>query len=79
MILHSAPYKKSNLSYWKISNQYINERPSVPSLPLKVNAHYVRKKYKRGERVSDKQMKGLKIEKHETLSDWNEKLAPLKM
>ena len=54
-------------------------RTTKTSTGLKVNAHYVREKYKKGERVSDKLMKGLQIEKHETLSDWNYKLAPLKM
>jgi len=32
-----------------------------------------------GERVSDKQMKELKIEKHDVLSDCNYKLTPSKM
>ncbi len=54
-------------------------RTTKTSTGLNVKAHYVRKKYKTGERVSDNQMKGLKIEKHETLSDWNYKLTPLKM
>jgi len=54
-------------------------RTTKTSTGLNVKAHYVRKKYKKGESVSDKQMKGLKIEKHETLSDWNYKLTPSKM
>jgi len=54
-------------------------RTTKTSTGLNVKAHYVKKKYKRGESVSDKQMKGLKIEKHETLSDWNYRLTPSKM
>jgi len=46
---------------------------------LKVNAHFVRKKYATGERVSDKQMRQLRIEKHESLPDWNYVLSPSKM
>ena len=54
-------------------------RTTKTSTGLNVKAHYVRKKYKTGERVSDKQMKELKIEKHDVLSDWNYKLTPSKM
>jgi len=54
-------------------------RTTKTSTGLNVKAHYVRKKYKKGERISDKQMKELQIEKHETLSDWNYKLTPSKM
>lgn len=54
-------------------------RTTKTSTGLKVKAHYVRKKYQTGERVSNKQMKELCIEKHQTLSDWNYKLNPSKM
>lgn len=54
-------------------------RTTKTSTGLNVKAHYVRKKYKTGERVSDKEMKNLKIKNHDTLSDWNYKLTPSKM
>ena len=54
-------------------------RTTKTSTGLNVKAHYVRKKYKTGERVSDKQMKELQITKHDTLSDWSYKLTPSKM
>lgn len=54
-------------------------RTTKTSTGLKVTAHYVRKKYQKGERVSNKQMKELCLEKHKTLSDWNYKLSPSKM
>ena len=54
-------------------------RTTKTSTGLEVNAHYVRKKYEKGERVSDKQMKELHIETHKDLSEWNYKLSPIKM
>ena len=54
-------------------------RTTKTSTGLNVKAHYVRRKFKTGERVSDKEMKDLHIEKHEVLSDWNYKLTPSKM
>lgn len=46
---------------------------------LEVKAHFVRKKYETGERVSDKIMKQLNIEKSEILPQWNYILTPSKM
>jgi hypothetical protein len=43
---------------------------------LKVKAHFVRKKYQKGEKISNLQMKSLPIKKHETLPDWNYSLMP---
>jgi len=54
-------------------------RTTKTSTGLNVKAHYVGKKYKKGERISDKQMKELQLVKHETLSDWSYKLTPSKM
>ena len=54
-------------------------RTTKTSTGLNVKAHYVRKQYEKGERVSDKQMKELQIEKHETLSNWSYKLTSSKM
>ena len=46
---------------------------------LKVKACFVRSKYQTGEKVSDKQMNTLSIEKHEKLPKWNYSLSPSKM
>lgn len=54
-------------------------RTTKTSSDLKVKAHFVRKKYVTGERVSDKQMKQLVIKKDKKLPQWNYTLAPLKM
>jgi len=54
-------------------------RTTKTSTGLTVKAHFVRKKYKTGEKVSDKQMKEIRIEKHQQLADWNYKLIPSKM
>jgi hypothetical protein len=54
-------------------------RTTKTSTGLTVKAHFVRKKYKTGEKVSDKQMKEIRIEKHKKLADWNYRLTPSKM
>lgn len=54
-------------------------RTTKTSTGLTLKAHYVRKKYETGERVSDKQMRQLNIEKHKTLPEWNYVLSPSKM
>ncbi len=46
---------------------------------LEVKAHYVRKKYKTGERVTDNKMKKLPIEVNEFMPKWNYTLLPSKM
>lgn len=54
-------------------------RTTTTSTGLNVKAHYVRKKYETGERISDSQMEEIKIEKHEVLSEWSYNLRPSKM
>ena len=54
-------------------------RTTKTSSGLNVKAHYVRKKYKTGERVSNKEMKQINIENEPTLPKWNYILAPSKM
>jgi len=54
-------------------------RTTKTSSGLNVKAHYVRKKYKTGERVSNKEMKQINIENEPTLPKWNYTLAPSKM
>lgn len=54
-------------------------RTTKTSSGLNVKAHYVRKKYKTGERVSNKKMKQINLEKESTLPNWNYTLTPSKM
>jgi hypothetical protein len=54
-------------------------RTTKTSTGLTVKAHFVRKIYKTGEKISDKQMKEIRIEEHQQLSDWNYKMTPSKM
>lgn len=54
-------------------------RTTKTSSGLNVKAHYVRKKYKTGERVSNKEMKQINLEKESTLPNWNYTLTPSKM
>jgi hypothetical protein len=46
---------------------------------LKVRATLVRKRYTNGQKVSDKEMSHLQLEKHDTLPNWNYTLSPKKM
>ena len=46
---------------------------------LKVKATLVRKRYCNGQKVSDKEMAQLKLEKHDILPKWNYTLSPTKM
>lgn len=46
---------------------------------LKVRATLVRRRYKTGQKVSDKEMLQLQLERHDALPDWNYTLSPRKM
>lgn len=46
---------------------------------LNVKAHFVRRKYHTGERVSNEQLKQVNMKKASTLPNWNYTLAPFKM
>ncbi len=46
---------------------------------LHVKANFVRKKYSKGEKITDQEMKTIPIEKHQELPDWNYILFPTKM
>jgi len=39
----------------------------------------VRKRYKNGQKVSDKEMSQLQLENHDTLPNWNYTISPTKM
>jgi hypothetical protein len=44
-----------------------------------VKATLVRKRYKNGQKVSDKEMSQLQLENHDTLPNWNYTISPTKM
>lgn len=46
---------------------------------LEVKAYFVRKKYLKGEKITNQEMKTISIERHHELSDWNYILTPAKM
>jgi hypothetical protein len=51
-------------------------RATKTSKGLKVYARLDRKKYKKGIKISDKQMEELNIEKHSFHPDWNYTILP---
>lgn len=51
-------------------------RTTKTTTGLKVNAHFVRKHYKLGEKVSDKDMKTISIKRHDTFPKWNYTITP---
>ncbi len=54
-------------------------RTTSTTTGLKVKAHLMKKKYTKGEKVSNTQMKQLSLIPHEILPAWNYTLAPVKM
>jgi hypothetical protein len=54
-------------------------RTTTTDRGLNVKAHFVRKKYHTGERVSNNQMKRVNMKKASTIPDWNDTLTPFKM
>ena len=60
-------------SYETILNRI---RTTKTSTGLRVKAYLIQKKYVKGVKISNKQMKELVLEKHETLPKWNYTLKP---
>jgi len=54
-------------------------RTTKTSCGLRVSARLLRKKYDKGEKISDTQMKTLVLTPHKTFPNWNYTLAPSKM
>jgi hypothetical protein len=52
-------------------------RTTKTSTGLKVKAHFVRKHYKTGEKVSDSRMNSLSIKPHTEFPMWNYTLNPI--
>ena len=67
-------------SYDKII-KYMRRTKTTPDQGpgLKVKATLVRKRYKNGQKVSDKEMSQLQLENHDTLPNWNYTISPTKM
>jgi hypothetical protein len=51
-------------------------RTTSTSAGLKVRAHLVRRRYPKGIKITDKQMRTLCLTKHETLPKWNYTIRP---
>lgn len=51
-------------------------RTTKTSTRLKVSAHFVRKHYKPGRKVTDEQMESISIIRHETFPNWNYTITP---
>ena len=62
---------------YKTMLKYI--RSTKTTTGLKIKAHLVRKKYKKGNKVPDEQMSQIQIDRHDTLPDWNYTITPRKM
>ena len=65
------------LDSYETALKYI--RTTKTSTGLKVTAHFVRNKYPKGEKVSNREMRSLSIQRHEELPDWNYTLKPSEM
>lgn len=54
-------------------------RTTTTSCGLEVNARLLRKKYEKGEAISDTEIKQIALTNHKTLPGWNYTLAPSRM
>jgi len=54
-------------------------RTTKTNTGLTVKAHFVRKKYQKGEKVTDREMKGISLTKHDTFPEWNYTISPSRM
>lgn len=73
----SKTWSGKPLESFETALKYI--RTTTTKSGLKVKAHFVRKKYKTGERITDREMKKLPIDKNESIPKWNYTLLPSKM
>lgn len=65
------------LESYETAMKYI--RTTKTSTGLRVSARLMRRKYHKGERISDKEMKQLVLNEHNILPGWNYTIAPSKM
>ena len=61
--------------------KYLRKTKTTPKngSGLKVKATLVRKRYEKGQKVSDEEMSQLQLENHDTLPNWNYTISPTKM
>jgi len=77
----SNNWKGVPLNSYETIIKYLRKTKTTPKkgLGLKVKATLVRKRYKNGQKVSDKEMSQLQLENHDTLPNWNYTFSPTKM
>ena len=77
----SNNWKGVPLSSYETIIKYLRNTKTTPKKGsgLKVKATLVRKRYKNGQKVSDKEMFQLQLENHDTLPNWNYTISPTKM
>ena len=69
----SNNWKGVPLNSYKTIIKYMRKTKTTPKKGpgLKVKATLVRKRYKNGQKVSDKEMSQLQLENHDTLPNWS--------
>ena len=77
----SNNWKGVPLNSYETIIKYLRNTKTTPKKGpgLKVKATLVRKRYKKGQKVSDKEMSQLQLENHDTLPNWNYTISPTKM
>lgn len=65
------------LDSFETALKYIRRTKTTTGLTVK--AHFVRKKYQKGEKVTDKKMRDLSLKEHEIFPKWNYTLSPSRM
>jgi len=77
----SNNWKGVPLNSYETILKYLRKTKTTPKKGpgLKVKATLVRKRYKYGQKVSDKEMSQLQLENHEILPNWNYTLSPTRM
>ena len=77
----SNNWKGVPLNSYETIIKYIRKTKTTPKngSGLKVKATLVRKRYEKGQKVSDQEMSQLQLENHGTLPNWNYTILPTKM
>ena len=77
----SNNWKGVPLNSYETIIKYLRTTKTTPKKGpgLKVKATLVRKRYKNGQKVSDKEMSQLQLDNHDTLPNWNYTISPRKM
>jgi len=77
----SNNWKGVPLNSYETILKYLRKTKTTPKKGpgLKVKATLVRKRYKYGQKISDKEMSRLQLENHDILPNWNYTIRPTKM